>query len=60
VRSCALGDLLNKRNIAVRDVSNEIPVRLVQHDMEMLDGVYGFERLPVLEPDDLYFLADGK
>jgi hypothetical protein len=44
----------------VRDVRNEIPVRLVQHDMEMLEGVYGLERLPVLEPDDLNFLADGK
>ena len=35
------------------DVSNKIPIRFVQHHMEMLEGVYGLERLPVLEPDDL-------
>ena len=41
------------RNIAFRDLLNEVCVRVVEHNMEMLHGVYRFQRTPILEPDDL-------
>lgn len=41
------------RDISVRDVCDEVGIRIVQHHMEMLNRVNRLERLPILEPYDL-------
>lgn len=38
------------RNITVRDVLDEVGIRIVQHDVEVLDGMHALQTLPVLEP----------
>lgn len=46
---------LNKRHIPVGELPHKIHVRIVDHDMEMLDGVDRFQGLPILEPNNLNF-----
>lgn len=45
---------LNKRHIPVGELPHKIHVRIVDHDMEMLDGVDRFQGLPILEPNNLF------
>lgn len=44
---------LDKRHIPMGELPHKIHVRVVDHDMEMLDGVDRFQGLPVLEPNNL-------
>lgn len=37
----------------MRDLLHKCHIRLMEHDVEVFDGVDGLERLPVPEPDDL-------
>ena len=52
-RETVRSDLLAKRDIAARDLIDEGRVRIEDHDVEVLDRLDGFQRLPVLEPDVL-------
>lgn len=47
------GRFLGQRDVTIGDLLDEAKVRVVQHDMEVLDGVHRLEAFPVLEPDDL-------
>jgi hypothetical protein len=38
------------RNIAVRNLLDELGIRIVQHDVEVLDSMHALQTLPVLEP----------
>ena len=49
--------LLAQRNIAIGDFPDEIYAWVIEHHMEMLDGVNALQRLPVLEPDDLRMMS---
>lgn len=45
---------LSQRHISVGDLLHKLHVRVVKHDVEVLDRVHRLEGLPVLEPDDLF------
>ena len=40
-------------NISLSDFRNEVHIRAVEHHMEVFNRMHRFERLPILEPDDL-------
>lgn len=44
-----------RRLVAVRDFPDEVHIGVLDHDVEVLHGVDGFELGPVFEPDDLLF-----
>ena len=48
-----LSKFCRQRHIAIGDFPNESQVGAEQHDVEMLDRTNGFQRLTILEPDDL-------
>ena len=45
--------LLYKWHVPLRDLRHKIHIRTIEHDMEVLNCMYGFERFPILEPDNL-------
>ena len=51
-----LGELLSHRDIAVRNLPQEHSVRPVQHDVEVLHCMHALQTLPILEPDQLFYL----
>ena len=42
-----------QRNVPIRDLFHKPWIRIVEHDVEMLHGMYAFKGSPVLEPDYL-------
>jgi hypothetical protein len=44
-------NLVQQGYITIGDVCHKFGVRIEQHNMEMLYGVYGLQAGPVLEPD---------
>lgn len=46
--------LRNERHVPVGDLPHEFHIWLKEHDVEMLDRVDRLERLPVLEPHEVF------
>lgn len=46
-------NLLAHGNVSIGDLPEELGIGVVQHDVEVLDGMDGLQGGPVLEPDNL-------
>lgn len=49
----------SQRRIVVRDELDKVRVGIVEHDVEMLNGMHALQTRPVLEPDDMVRLHFG-